>query len=54
MDNLQIVNTVIAALDQLTVQGARNMTIVIQCIQQLGKLRENLTEVKQDEQNKAE
>lgn len=53
MDNLQIVNTVIAVLDQISVQGARNMSLVLQCIQQLGTLRDNLTEAK-DVQNKAE
>lgn len=47
METLQIVNELIMKLDQLSVQGAKNMGLVLQCIQQLGVLREKLTEQEQ-------
>lgn len=53
-DNIMIINTIITQLDALTVQGARNMTIVLGCIQQLAALKDNLNEVKADVQDKAE
>lgn len=51
---IQTVNAVITALDQLQVQGARNMSLVLQCIQQLGQLRQTLSEGADNVQNKAE
>lgn len=52
--NIQIINTIITQLDQLTVQGARNMTIILQSIQALAALKENLSEVQNNVQDKAE
>lgn len=52
--NIEIVNAVITALDQLQVQGARNMSMVLQSIQQLAQLRQNLSEGDKDVQNKAD
>lgn len=53
MDNMQLVNNVITLIDQLVIQGARNASIVTECIKQLGQLRQNLSEVKEDVQNQA-
>ena len=52
--NIEIVNAVIQALDQLQVQGARNMSMVLQCIQHLGELRENLSKEAGNVQDQAE
>lgn len=54
MNNLQTIDTVITLLDQLSVQGVRNCNIVVECIKQLGAVRQNLSEGKKDVQNKAE
>lgn len=54
MDNLQAINTVITLLDQLSVQGVRNCNIVVECIKLLGAVKQNLSEVKKDVQDKAE
>jgi hypothetical protein len=52
MDSIEIINIIITQLDQLSVQGARNMSIVLGCLQQLGKLKQQLEE-KKDVQNTA-
>ena len=48
-DNLRLIDTIIANLDRLTVQGVRNMGLIIDSINALGALRDSLTrEDKQD------
>lgn len=54
MDSIEIINIIITQLDQLSVQGVRNCNIVVECIKQLGAVRQNLSEVKKDVQDKAE
>ena len=42
MDTINAINYVITQLDQLSVQGARNMGIVLQCINQLAQVKHDL------------
>lgn len=44
MDELKTIDGIIVAQDQLTVQGARNMGLVLQSIQQLSALRAKVAE----------
>lgn len=38
----QIINTVITSLDQLTVTGARNMALIVNCINALAEVKAKL------------
>lgn len=54
-ENLNIVNTVITMLDQITIQGARNMSLILDCIRSLDTVRKNLEkETENNVQNQAE
>ena len=48
-DNIRVINAIITNLDQLTVQGAHNMKIVLESIQMLVLLKRNLTEPEKKE-----
>lgn len=51
MDKIQIINALIQSLDQLTVQGAKNMALVLECIKALDALKNEIVKEAQHEQH---
>ena len=50
-NKVQIINAVIQSLDQLTVQGAKNMALVLECIKALDTLKHEIVKEGQHEQH---
>ena len=51
MDKIQLINMIIQSLDQLTVQGTKNMALVLECIKALDALKGEITKEAQHEQH---